>query len=251
MWNFEISNSIVNEKTRFRIHKRHLERLIQTKTKIDDKGKPLPNFLLYNLSNNKVKKDIIDKINYENSIIYNRMLSIAEKNSPYSLYVTNPIYCPALDKKKFCFDKKEKKEEIEKLNKYFYSRFLSVKPYYSTKNLLKQNDFYKSLEKKMKKVDLYNPNLSFVSYNTFKNNVSKEIKKLQNKRNQSAKNIFRMIKSNNNNFRNSSSSKNLFQRDNLIWNNNINSFNHSNSNFDNNKTAYIVRPKSASVDFMN
>ena len=108
MWNFEIRNSIVNEKTRFRIHKRHLERLIQTKTKIDDKGKALPNFLLYNLSNNKVKKDIIDKINYENSIIYNRMLSIAEKNSPYSLYVTNPIYCPALDKKKFCFDKKYK-----------------------------------------------------------------------------------------------------------------------------------------------
>ena len=91
MWNFQINNNKIDSKSRFRIHKQHLERLIQTKTGIDDKGMLTPNFLYYNLSKNKVKKDNIKKINYENSIIYNRMLSIAEKNSPYSLIETHCV----------------------------------------------------------------------------------------------------------------------------------------------------------------
>ncbi len=247
MWNFQINNSQINSKTRFRIHKRHLERLIQTKSRIDDKGIVIPNFLYYNLSKNKVKKDNIKKINYENSILYNRMLSIAEKNSPYSLIETHPIYYPAFDKTKFNYDKKLKKNEIDKQNKYYYSRFISVKPYYSTKKLLKQNDFYRYLEKGMKRVDLFNPNLSFVSFDKFKNNISKEIKIMNMKKSHSSQNIFTFNRINTNNYneKNNLILKN-FKKSNSVYNNSINTTTSKSSYFAPNK--FSNRAKSASVD---
>jgi len=248
MWNFQINNNKIDSKSRFRIHKQHLERLIQTKTGIDDKGMLTPNFLYYNLSKNKVKKDNIKKINYENSIIYNRMLSIAEKNSPYSLIETHPIYCPAFDKKRFNFDKKVKKIQIEKLNKYYYSRFISVKPYYSTKNILKQNDFYRYLEKGMKRVDLINPNLSFVSFDKFKNNIAKEIKIMNMKKSHSTQNIFTYNRFNTNNYiekNNNNLTLKNFKKSNSVWNNSITTTSKS-SYF--NPTKFSNRAKSASID---
>ncbi len=240
MWNFQINNSQINSKTRFRIHKRHLERLIQTKSRIDDKGIVIPNFLYYNLSKNKVKKDNIKKINYENSILYNRMLSIAEKNSPYSVIETHPIYCPAFDKKRFSFDKKIKQNEINKLNKYYYSRFVSVKPYYSTKNILKQNDFYRYLEKGMKRVDLFNPNLSFVSFNKFRQNVFNELIKNKINKSNSVKNFNEIIKND----------KNLvFKRINLRGNLKNNDTNFNNSTYSNYSFHSLTdRAKSASFN---
>ena len=246
MWNFQINNSQIDSKIRFRIHQHHLERLIQTKSKIDDKGMDIPNFLYYNLSKNKVKKDNITKINYENTIIYNRMLSIAEKNSPYSLIETHPIYCPAFDKKRFNFDKKVKKIQIEKLNKYYYSRFISVKPYYSTKKLLKQNDFYRYLEKGMKRVDLFNPNLSFVSFNQFKNNIYKEIKIMNMKKSHSSKNIFTFNRFNtNNNYVRDDLKLKTFKKSNSVWNNSITSTSKSSCLAPN---KFSNRAKSASID---
>ena len=45
MWNCQISNSNVNSFYCFKSHKSHLERLIQAKSKINDKPKPIPYFL--------------------------------------------------------------------------------------------------------------------------------------------------------------------------------------------------------------
>ena len=246
MWNFQINNSQIDSKIRFRIHQHHLERLIQTKSKIDDKGMDIPNFLYYNLSKNKVKKDNIKKINHENTIIYNRMLSIAEKNSPYSLIETHPIYYPAFDKTKFNYDKKLKKNEIDKQNKYYYSRFISVKPYYSTKKLLKQNDFYRYLEKGMKRVDLFNPNLSFVSFKQFKNNIYKEIKIMNMKKSHSSKNIFTFNRFNtNNNYVRDDLKLKTFKKSNSVWNNSITSTSKSSCLAPN---KFSNRAKSASID---
>lgn len=197
MWNCQISNSNVNSFYCFKSHKSHLERLIQAKSKINDKPKPIPYFLSNNISKKRLKKDILEKINNENIIIFNRMLSIAEKKSPYSLDETFPIYCPAFDKKKFCFNKIERNREINKINDLLYKKFLSIKSSYSTKNFLKQYNYKKNIENRIKKVNL-NPNLSFVSFNKFRQNVFSELIKIKIKKSNSSKNINEKINNDNN-----------------------------------------------------
>ena len=197
MWNCQISNSNVNSFYCFKSHKSHLERLIQAKSKINDKPKPIPYFLSNNISKKRLKKDILEKINNENIIIFNRMLSIAEKKSSYSLNETFPIYCPAFDKKKFCFNKIERNREINKINDLLYKKFLSIKSSYSTKNFLKQYNYKKNIENRIKKVNL-NPNLSFVSFNKFRQNVFSELIKIKIKKSNSSKNINEKIKNDNN-----------------------------------------------------
>ena len=197
MWNCQISNSNVNSFYCFKSHKSHLERLIQAKSKINDKPKPIPYFLSNNISKKRLKKDILEKINNENVMIFNRMLSIAEKKSPYSLDETFPIYCPAFDKKKFCINKIERNREINKINDLLYKKFLSIKSSYSTKNFLKQYNYKKNIENRIKKVNL-NPNLSFVSFNKFRQNVFSELIKIKIKKSNSSKNINEKIKNDNN-----------------------------------------------------
>ena len=125
------------------------------------------------------------------------MLSIAEKKSPYSLDETFPIYCPAFDKKKFCFNKIERNREINKINDLLYKKFLSIKSSYSTKNFLKQYNYKKNIENRIKKVNL-NPNLSFVSFNKFRQNVFSELIKIKIKKSNSSKNINEKINNDNN-----------------------------------------------------
>ena len=197
MWNCQISNSNVNSFYCFKSHKSHLERLIQAKSKINDKPKPIPYFLSNNISKKRLKKDILEKINNENVMIFNRMLSIAEKKSSYSLNETFSIYCPAFDKKKFCFNKIERNREINKINDLLYKKFLSIKSSYSTKNFLKQYNYKKNIENRIKKVNL-NPNLSFVSFNKFRQNVFSELIKIKIKKSNSSKNINEKINNDNN-----------------------------------------------------
>ena len=233
MWNCQISNSNVNSFYCFKSHKSHLERLIQAKSKINDKPKPIPYFLSNNISKKRLKKDILEKINNENVMIFNRMLSIAEKKSPYSLDETFPIYCPAFDKKKFCFNKIERNREINKINDLLYKKFLSIKSSYSTKNFLKQYNYKKNIENRIKKVNL-NPNLSFVSFNKFRQNVFSELIKIKIKKSNSSKNINEKIKNDNN----------LILKK-LSFNNNH--INFSNSTYSNN-FSLSARAKSAFFD---
>ena len=239
MWNVEINNSNVNSFYCFKSHQSHLERLFQAKSKIDDKGKKIPYFLSKHLSKRKLRKDILEKINNENYIIFNKMLNISEKNSPYSLDESFPIYCPAFDKKKFCFDKIERNREINKMNNLFYKRFLSIKPTYSAKNFLKQYNYKKNIENRIKKVN-FNPNLSFVSFNKFRQNVFNELIKNKINKSNSVKNFNEIIKND----------KNLvFKRINLKGNLKNNDTNFNNSTYSNYSFHSLTdRAKSASFN---
>ena len=240
MWNFEISNSNVNSFYCFQSHKSHLERLMQAKSKIDDKGKGIPFFLSHNISKKKLRKDILEKINNENCIIFNKMLNISEKKSPYSLDEKFPKYCAAFDKKKFSFNKIERNREINKMNNFFYKRFLSIKPTYSTKNFLKQ--YKKNFENRIKKIN-FNPNLSFVSFDKFRQNVFNELIKLKISKSNSASNLNEKIKNN---------SQLIFKKINirgkLNLNNNYTNFNNPTYLNHNNIYSLSDRAKSASFD---
>ncbi len=239
MWNFEISNSNVNSFYCFQSHKSHLERLMQAKSKIDDKGKRIPFFLSHNISKKKLRKDILEKINNENSVLFNRMLNISEKKSPYSLDEKFPKYCAAFDKKKFSFNKIERNREINKTNNLFYKRFLSIKPTYSAKNFLKQYNYKKNIENRIKKVN-FNPNLSFVSFNKFRQNVFNELIKNKINKSNSVKNFNEIIKND----------KNLvFKRINLRGNLKNNDTNFNNSTYSNYSFHSLTdRAKSASFN---
>lgn len=170
MWRFRRNNLICEEKERLHVHKVHLERLLQTRPHVETKGPDLPYFMKNKLSLKEILRCRAKKINYENFIIFSRLHSVSTKPSPYSR-IYSPLYCPAYDKKKHNFDKKERAKEIYKQNNYYYSRFAKEKPFYSTKALLDLNDYELYIRNNIKRHHLPNPNLEFCTYNTFKQNV--------------------------------------------------------------------------------
>ena len=125
MWRFRNNNRLINEKEKLELHKMQLERLLQVRSNISNLGPPLPFFLKNKLSKKEALKEKEQKRVYENSIIYSRLLSINNKPSPYSKF-NAPIYCPAFDKKRFHYDKKQKAEELSKRNSY-YSRNCTIR----------------------------------------------------------------------------------------------------------------------------
>ena len=100
----------------------------------------------------------------------------------------------------------------------------------------------------MKRVDLFNPNLSFVSFDKFKNNIAKEIKIMNMKKSHSTQNIFTYNRFNTNNYiekNNNNLTLKNFKKSNSVWNNSITTTSKS-SYF--NPTKFSNRAKSASID---
>ena len=111
MWRFRKNNLLVNEKDKLFVHKVHLERLLHAKTHIENKGPEIPYFMKNKLSKKEIMRVKEKKRCYENGIIFSRLLEINNALSPYSKS-NKPAYCPAFDKKKHNFDKKEKLKAI-------------------------------------------------------------------------------------------------------------------------------------------
>ena len=107
MWRIRKNNLLINEREKLELHKTQLERLLQVKTHINNNGPHLPFFLRNKLSKKEALKEKEQQRIYENSILYSRLLAIHHSPSPYSM-CNAPIYCPAFDKKRFHYDKKEK-----------------------------------------------------------------------------------------------------------------------------------------------
>ena len=125
------------------------------------------------------------------------------------------------------------------MNNLFYKRFLSIKPTYSAKNFLKQYNYKKNIENRIKKVN-FNPNLSFVSFNKFRQNVFNELIKNKINKSNSVKNFNEIIKND----------KNLvFKRINLRGNLKNNDTNFNNSTYSNYSFRSLTdRAKSASFN---
>ena len=229
------NNLLVNEKDKLFVHKVHLERLLHAKAHIQNKGPECPYFMKNKLSKKEMMRVKENKRCYENSIIFTRLLGINRAFSPYSKS-NKPAYCPAFDKKKYNFDKKEKLKAIQKHNQFLFNRLINEKPFYSTQHLFEVNDFENYLRGNIKRQHLANPNLKFVTFKQFKKNI---IDNYNMKRSNSAKGFRPIANSRNDEFyydkiNNSSykigmeynrSYKNIMMTRNKKFNNNNNSFN--------------------------
>jgi hypothetical protein len=175
MWRFRLNNLLINEKDKLFVHKVHLERLLQAKTHIENKGPETPYFMKKQLSKKETHRVKEKKRCYENAILFSRLYQINNSLSPYSRSNT-PVYCPAFDKKRHNFDKIEKKKEITKLNQFLFKRFLNEKSFYPVKQLLDTNDYEIYLKSIIKRQHKANPNINFATFSQFKKNIYRNYK---------------------------------------------------------------------------
>ena len=175
MWRLRKNNLVINEKDKLFVHKVHLERLLQAKTHIQNKGPETPYFMKNQLSKKETLRVKEKKRCYENGILFSRLYKINNSMSPYSRSNT-PAYCPAFDKKKHNFDKIEKKREIQKYNQFLFKRLINEKSFYPVKRLLNMNDYEIYLKSIIRRQRNANPNINFVTFNQFKKNIYRNYK---------------------------------------------------------------------------
>ena len=110
MWNnLDYASEKLNNCEHFRIHKEHLERLIQAKPAIEN-SPPLKPFFIYDkASKREERRQELEKINYQNKILIERIDSIGRKPSPYSNCMLKPSIFPALNKSKSTYNDKKNK----------------------------------------------------------------------------------------------------------------------------------------------
>ena len=254
-------SNYINSKSQLNIHKIQLERLLKVTSTLNNSPISLPKFIKKKFSKKLKEKEDNYRINYENSILFNRMLALVKKPSPYNINLSKPIYCPAFDNKNSSYKKSQSIKKIKDNNKFLYNRFLNAKSYYNTSKILKENDFYKYLQGNFNKLYRKIHNLNFCTFERFKENIRNEMKKsdfnisynannnnipnmrrcLNLKRSQSAKNYF-SLKNNNKNYEQNSNNYSYIFPEN--FNNNSIQLDKSESSFNiNNSLNYINNNK--------
>ena len=265
MWSLINNNFICSELELFRVNKIHLEKLLNMKSSLNNKGPETPYFL----KNKSYLRELIRsnelKRNYANNIIYKKLMHMANSPSPYSRS-NIPKYCPAFDKQRFNFDKIEREVNIYNDNVSFYKRFSAKKSTYSTYTF---NDFKKYDISKSK--FLPQIALKMCTYRQFKSNLLKESNKIKERnKNLGKKNRFRniILKLNRSKSLNDLINKKKYNFENLRYfdnnnNNNNKSFKNKsvnnnillNSKFNNNsntKSSKLKRSQSAiNIKFKN
>ena len=175
MWRIRKNNLIINDKDKLFVHRVHLERLLHAKTHIKNKGPEIPYFMKNNLSKKELMRVNERKRCYENALIFSRLLEINNSISPYSKTI-RPIYCPCFDKKKYDFNKTEKKKNLYKQNSFIFTRLIHEKSYYPTNRFLNTNNFEIYLKDIIKRQRSDNPNINFATFKQFKKNIKKSYK---------------------------------------------------------------------------
>ena len=170
MWNFRKNNLIINDSDTFFVHKVHLERLLHTKTHIKNKGPELPYFIKNKLSIKESLRTKERKRLYENKILFSRLLDIDNSMSNYSRY-NQPVYCPAFDKRRYTFDKKEKAKNTKRQNKAIFTRLLKQKSHYPTDLFLNLNNYVNHIRENIKRQRNDNPNINYATFDQFKQNI--------------------------------------------------------------------------------
>lgn len=243
MWNLVYANRTCNKWNKFREHKEHIERLANTRHIIDDSEPKKPKFFDIRAKKEVMKRETNDKINYENTVLYNKMYELSVKPSPYSKSQNIPAYCPAFDKTKSGYKEYRKHMDIYKTNKKLRKRFQSAKPTYSTRQLLKENNYNKYLQKNISNKK-NNPNLDYATFSQFKKNLTIAIEREemlpQSRINQEFINEI-ASKTNNSRINNSRINNSRMNNSKTISNNTINA---NNSIFTNHYTSLLDRPAS-------
>ena len=178
MWKFRKNNLIISDFDNFFVHKVHLERLLNAKPHVQNKGPDLPYFMKYKLSIRETLRTKERKRNYENGILLSRLLKIDKSLSNYSKE-NKPIYCPAFDKRKYTFNKKEKMKDTKRENKNFFTRLYKQKSHYPTKLFLELNYYENHIRGNIKRQRNDNPNINYATFKQFKKNIIKKRYKLK------------------------------------------------------------------------
>ena len=234
MWNYLISNKILNQNNRFRIHQNHLEKLIQIKSNINNKNSDYLKYRKLNKSYNIENDYKKYKIHYDNLKLCNNLDSIYYHPGPYNKNTIVPKYCPVFDKKKYHCNKCEYFINLAKDNIKFFNKFNSIKPVYQRKFFLNENNNFLTRSNSQdlnKTINYNNPNLNFVTFQKFKMNLMKEIKSCgmklsKKKKNKSSINIFGKYLSKKNKIK--TNFNNIFYSN--YYNTNNNGFNFKNKN---------------------
>ena len=175
MWKLMNNNLVINDKDKLYIHRIHLEKLLNAKSYIQNKGPDIPFFLKYNISNNELRRYKDRKRCYENAVIFSRLLDINNSISDYSK-TYRPSYCAAFDKKKYDFDKTERIRNISRENISLYSRLIKEKTHYPIKKFLNSSNYAIHLKDIIKRQRSDNPNINFASFSQFKKNIIRDKK---------------------------------------------------------------------------
>lgn len=177
MWNYLYNNRFCYEFDLLRSHREHLERLLLSKSNINNTGPSIPKFLSMKLSNKHKERVNKFKIAKDNMILFNKLCHYSNSKSPYSKDVLKPKNAM---KNNFVKIRDYKRLNIEKKIQYdnikFYKRFSNEKTHYPLKNFLEKSNFEKYIRYNMHKNFVKNPSLNFVTYDEFKTNLFNEIK---------------------------------------------------------------------------
>ena len=177
MWNVTFTNPNLNKWHRLLEHKGHLERMTLAKKMIDDSKPDQPKFFKNGAANIASKREWKRKINIDNIILYNKMYELSVHPSPYNKILNKPQECPAF--KKMSYNKWRKAKDLEIENRKLKKRFTSAKPSINAKKLDDEyNNYNVYLKNNIKKgKGEKNPNLGFVTWSAFKQNLKINIER--------------------------------------------------------------------------
>ena len=184
MWNLISNNFYCNEKEILRTSQIHLEKLLNIRANIDNKGPETPFFLRNKLHLKQNLKEKKRKIVIGNNIIYRRLSSVKNICSPYSKSRNFPKYCPAFDKMKFNFNRKEKQRIISSENSSFYKRFSQNRSFYPFLSFMKKSEYEEYIRHNISKTKfLPKVSLKLCTFKEFKQHFMREYPMLNEKDN--------------------------------------------------------------------
>jgi hypothetical protein len=170
MWNVLHLNRICHIQDKIREQRLHLERVITMKPVIDVEEPITPSFLKTRLAKKEMEEEKLSKIEYENRLMFRKILETNIHPGQYNLNVLAPEIYPAFKKKKnFRYSDLKRQYDINKSNFDLYSRISTLKPTYDNRNIVRDAiRNYKFRENISKSKNIQNPYLNFDSPEEFR-----------------------------------------------------------------------------------
>ena len=169
MWNTQYLNRICHIQDKIREQRLHLERVITMKPVIDVEEPIMPSFLKTRLAKKEMEEEKLTKIEYENGLMFRKILETNIHPGQYNLNLLAPEIYPAFKKKKnFRYCDLKRQYDINKSNLDLYSRISTLKPTYDNRNIVKdayRNNKYRENISKSKNI---HPYLNFDSPEEFR-----------------------------------------------------------------------------------
>ena len=171
---FGQEGSQVNKFNLLMVHKGHLERLILTKSTINNKRPLTPSFFKKRKKNGiEREKELI--IKQDNNVMYKKLYSISCHKSKCSSVENIPRKCPAFikNKKRYIINQKKINKENELFGKILYRS----KSTYSS-NKIDESFFYNQyLKSNISQSKIHkNPNLKYITFGQFRKKIVNNMK---------------------------------------------------------------------------